>query len=414
MITIQCKAADLVPFDSLVSFQGELKELSKENLKKLKKSILKHGFTAPIFVWPHQGTRYILDGHQRLKALQSMKAEGYDIPDLPVAYIYADDEKQAKEKLLSITSQYGDFTIDGFSGFTEGLDLDFDTIRLTAGEFDLSSLLEDEETVGDDEAPELDEDGEPDSQLGEIYELGPHRLMCGDSTDAEQVGRLMGWEKADLWITDPPYNVAYVGKTKNAFKIDNDSMSDVAFKEFLTNAFSLAQDHIKPGAVFYIWHADSEGYNFRGACKDAGLTVRQCLIWVKQTMVMGRQDYHWKHEPCLYGWKDGAAHLWATDRKQTTVLNFDRPSRNEEHPTMKPVELFAYQITNNTKGEDIVLDTFGGSGTSIIASAKTGRVCRMMELDPKYCDVIRKRWTKWARENCKEVGSGGLEPEISE
>lgn len=143
--------------------------------------------------------------------------------------------------------------------------------------------------------------------------------------------------------------------------------------------------------------------------QDVGLKVRQCLIWNKHTLVMGRQDYHWKHEPCLYGWKDGASHLWATDRKQTTVLNFDRPSRNAEHPTMKPVELFAYQIQNNTKGEDIVLDTFGGSGTTIIASAKTRRQCRMMELDPKYCDVIRRRWTKWAKENGKEAGSGGLD-----
>ena len=187
------------------------------------------------------------------------------------------------------------------------------------------------------------------------------------------------------------------------------SMSDVNFREFLIKAFGAAVAFLKPGACYYIWHADSEGYNFRGALQDVGLKVRQCLIWNKQTMVMGRQDYHWKHEPCLYGWKDGASHLWATDRKQTTVLNFDKPSRNADHPTMKPVDLFSYQIQNNTKGEDIVLDTFGGSGTTIIAAAKTGRVARLMELDPKYCDVIRRRWTTWAKENGKEIGSGGLE-----
>jgi site-specific DNA-methyltransferase (adenine-specific) len=149
---------------------------------------------------------------------------------------------------------------------------------------------------------------------------------------------------------------------------------------------------MKPGAVFYIWHADSEGFNFRGACRDAGWTIRQCLIWRKNHMVMGRQDYHWQHEPCLYGWKEGAGHLWASDRKQTTILNFDRPSRNGEHPTMKPVALFEYQMLNNTKGGDIVLDSFGGSGTTLIAAEKNGRIARIMELDPKYVDVIVKRW----------------------
>lgn len=233
--------------------------------------------------------------------------------------------------------------------------------------------------------------------------------MCGDSTSIDAVETLMEKQLADILITDPPYNVAYEGKTKDALTIKNDSMGDDQFRQFLRDAFTAADMVMKPGAVFYIWHADSEGYNFRGACKDSGWTVRQCLIWQKDTMVMGRQDYHWKHEPCLYGWKDGASHLWATDRKQTTVLNFDRPSRNAEHPTMKPVELFAYQIQNNTKGEDVVLDTFGGSGTTIISSAKTGRVCRMMELDPIYCDVIRRRWTNWAKENGHEIGSGGLE-----
>ena len=181
----------------------------------------------------------------------------------------------------------------------------------------------------------------------------------------------------------------------NSLKIENDKMDDDSFREFLTEAYSCANIQMKAGAVFYIWHADSEGYNFRGAAKDVGWPVRQCLVWKKQTMVMGRQDYHWKHEPCLYGWKEGAAHLWATDRKQTTILEFDRPSRNKEHPTMKPVELFAYQMLNNTKGSDIVLDSFGGSGTTIIACEKHGRIARVMELDPKYCDVIVKRWQEF-------------------
>jgi len=210
----------------------------------------------------------------------------------------------------------------------------------------------------------------------------------------------------DMWLTDPPYNVAYEGGTKEKLTIQNDSMGDDDFRQFLRDAYTAADAVMKPGAVFYIWHADSEGYNFRGAAKDAGWTVRQCLIWKKSTMVMGRQDYHWKHEPCLYGWKDGAAHLWATDRKQTTILEFDKPSRNGEHPTMKPVELFEYQMLNNTKGADIVLDSFGGSGTTMIAAEKHGRHARLMELDPKYCDVIIKRWQDFTGQKAVHAETG--------
>ena len=205
-----------------------------------------------------------------------------------------------------------------------------------------------------------------------------------------------------MLLTDPPYNVAVFGGTRDArdtknFQkgptIQNDSMSDVSFRKFLRDAFAAADAAMQPGAVFYIWHADSEGYNFRGACFDIEWQVRQCLIWKKQQMVMGRQDYHWKHEPCLYGWKGGAGHLWATDRKQTTILEFDRPLRSEKiHPTVKPVALFEYQLLNNTKVGDTCLDLFGGSGTTLIACEKNNRIARLMELDPKYCDVIVRRW----------------------
>lgn len=197
-----------------------------------------------------------------------------------------------------------------------------------------------------------------------------------------------------MFLSDPPYNVDYQGKTKEKLKIENDKMSDDFFRSFLVDAFSAANAVMKAGAAFYIWHADSEGYNFRGACHDVGLKVRQCLVWSKNCMVMGRQDYHCKHEPCLYGWKDGASHLWCSDRKQTTILEFDRPTKNKEHPTMKPVKLFDYQIQNNTKGEDVVLDLFGGSGTTLIACEQNGRNARLMELEPKYCDVIVQRWEK--------------------
>lgn len=195
-----------------------------------------------------------------------------------------------------------------------------------------------------------------------------------------------------MLLTDPPYNVAYEGKTADAMTIQNDSMSDESFRKFLRDAFAAADVVLKQGAVFYIWHADSEGFNFRGACQDVDWKVRQCLIWRKNSLVMGRQDYHWQHEPCLYGWKSGAGHLWASDRKQTTILDFDRPQRNLEHPTMKPVALFEYQLLNNTKGGDLCLDIFGGSGTTLIACEKNNRYARLMELDPKYCDVIVRRW----------------------
>lgn len=219
--------------------------------------------------------------------------------------------------------------------------------------------------------------------------------MCGDSTKQDQVAKLMSGEKADLLLCDPPYNVAYEGATKDHLTIENDNMDDASFRAFLKEAFAAADSVMKPGAPFYVWHADSEGYTFRGAASDVGWDIKQCLIWAKNSLVLGRQDYQWKHEPCLYGWKAGAPHNWYSDRKQTTILEFDKPQRNGEHPTMKPVELFAYQMKNSTKSKDIVLDLFGGSGTTLIAAQRLGRRAYLMELDPKYCDVIIKRYEEF-------------------
>ena len=290
---------------------------------------------------------------------------------------------------------------------------------------ELAALAPEETSAGltdEDATPEPPET--PVTVLGDVWLLGKHRLMCGDSCSVDAVEKLMAGGQADMLITDPPYNVAYGGAGGNAAnknKVDggkrntqtilNDDMSDDAFRQFLRDAFTTATTVMKPGAVFYIWHADSEGYNFRGACRDAGLTVRQCLIWKKSQLVMGRQDYHWKHEPCLYGWKDGAGHLWAADRKQTTILEFDKPSTNDVHPTMKPVALFEYQMLNNTKGADVVLDLFGGSGTTAIACEKHGRHARLMELDPKYCDVICKRWMEFSGKTAILEATGETFPE---
>ena len=246
--------------------------------------------------------------------------------------------------------------------------------------------------VKEDEDFNPDEVKETRCKSGDIWLLGEHRLLCGDSTHVEDVSRLLGGEMADLWLTDPPYNVAYEGS--NGLTIQNDSMSDDKFRKFLVAAYSAAITNIKEGASFYIWHADVEGYNFRGALRDVGLKIRQCLIWNKNSLVMGRADYQWKHEPCLYGWKEGASHHWYGDRKQTSVIDWERPKRNDEHPTMKPVGLFGYQIQNSTKPGDIVLDTFGGSGTTIVACEQLHRKARIMELDPHYCDVIIARWEK--------------------
>lgn len=187
----------------------------------------------------------------------------------------------------------------------------------------------------------------------------------------------------------------YTGKTKDALKIENDKMEDSTFREFLHDAFASADNVMKEGAVFYIWHADSEGYNFRGACRDVNWKVRQCLIWQKNVMVMGRQDYQWKHEPCIYGWKEGAGHMWGSDRKQTTLLVFDRPTKSELHPTMKPIPLFDYQIKNSSRRGENVLDLFGGSGTTIMACEQNGRNGYVMEFDPRYVDVIIDRWEQF-------------------
>jgi site-specific DNA-methyltransferase (adenine-specific) len=375
----------------LIPYARNSRTHSEEQVAQIAASIKEFGWTNPILV---DGEGVIIAGHGRLMAARKLgytQVPTIELKDLTEtqkkAYIIADNRLalNAGWDNEMLTIELNELLADGFA-----LDiLGFDTKELDA-------LLEPEMLEGltdEDAVPDVPE--EPNTKLGDIYLLGKHRLMCGDSCSLTDMDKLCDGQLVDMWLTDPPYNVAYEGKTKDALKIQNDSMGDDQFRQFLRDAYVTADLVMRSGAVFYIWHADSEGYNFRGAAQDAGWKVRQCLIWKKSSMVMGRQDYHWKHEPCLYGWKEGAGHLWATDRKQTTILEFDRPSRSGEHPTMKPVVLFEYQMLNNTKGGDIVLDSFGGSGTTMLAAEKNGRKAYLMELDPKYCDVIVKRWEEF-------------------
>lgn len=370
-----------IKIDHLTPYKLNAKKHPQEQIDGIAESIRRFGFTQPIVI---DSKNVIIIGHGRheaakkvgLKTVPCVKIEG--LSDKEIRALRLIDNRIAEtewdQELLKIEFEDLDFNFEDFN-------IDFDA--------DVST--ESTEGLTDpDEVPETPK--EPKTKLGEIYKLGDHRLMCGDSTNSSDVQKLMGGGMADLLLTDPPYNVAYEGKTEDALTIKNDSMSDGDFRKFLQDVYRAANAVMRPGAAFYVWHADSEGYNFRGAAKDVGWTVRQCLIWAKNSLVLGRQDYHWRHEPCLYGWKDGAAHYWGSDRSQTTLLEFNRPTRNGEHPTMKPVDMFRYQIENSSRPRDAVLDLFGGSGTTMIACEQAGRHAYLMELDPKYCDVIIKRW----------------------
>jgi site-specific DNA-methyltransferase (adenine-specific) len=382
---------------TIIPYARNSRTHSDEQVAQIAASIKEWGFTNPILV---DVDGEIIAGHGRLLAAQKL---GLDEVPCITAVGWSDAQKKAyviADNKLALNAGWDNDMLS--IEFAELKDMDFD-LGLTGFDADeLAKLLQEPEKEGltdEDDVPEAPE--QPVTVEGDIWILGNHRLMCGDSTSIDALETLCEGQLVDMWLTDPPYNVAYEGKTKDALTIENDAMGNDEFRQFLRDSYSAADAVMKSGAVFYIWHADSEGYNFRGAAFDIGWQIRQCLIWKKQTMVMGRQDYHWKHEPCLYGWKDGAAHLWSTDRKQTTILEFDRPSRNAEHPTMKPVELFAYQMQNNTKGDDLVLDSFAGSGTTAIACEKFNRRARLMELDPVYCDVIVKRWQDFTGKTAK-------------
>ncbi|EPX3606012.1 DNA modification methylase [Enterococcus faecalis] len=376
------KTEDLIPYEKNPRH-------NEEAITAVAKSIEKFGFKVPIVV---DASNVIVNGHTRLKA-----AKYLGLKEVPT--IIADDLTPEQIKAFRLA----DNKVGEIATWDEELlnaeldelaDLDFD---MTEFGFDLPDIEGEEVEVIEDEFEE-ELPAEPISKLGDIYQLGRHRLMCGDSTNSLEVEKLMGNKKADLLITDPPYNVAYEGKGKEALTIKNDSKETNEFHSFLYEAFSAAINNMKLGSSFYVWYASSEVVNFHTALEEAGFLVKQELIWNKNSMVLSRQDYHWKHEPCLYGWASGGSHSWYSDRKQTTILNFDRPTVNKEHPTMKPVALFDYQIKNSSKQGDCILDLFGGSGTTLIACEQNEREAYLMELDPRYVDVIIARWEAFTGE----------------
>ena len=382
---------EYVAIEALIPYARNSRTHDDAQVAQIAASIREFGFTNPVLI---DGDGGVIAGHGRIMAARKLSLQ--EVPCIRLGHM-TDAQKRAyviaDNKLALNAGWDNEMLALEFSELAD-MGFDLDLTGFTADEIEALKPVEIEPGLTDeDDVPEAPVD--PVTKPGDVWLMGKHRLMCGDSTSIESLETLTCGQLVDMWLTDPPYNVAYEGKTKDALTIKNDSMGDDQFRQFLRDCYVAADAVMKPGAVFYIWHADLEGYNFRGAAQDAGWKVRQCLIWKKSSMVMGRQDYHWKREPCLYGWKEGAGHLWATDRKQTTILEFDKPSRNGEHPTMKPVALFEYQLLNNTKGGDIVLDSFGGSGTTLIAAEKNGRIARLMELDQRYCDVIVKRWQEF-------------------
>lgn len=352
-------------------------------------SIKEFGFKVPIVL---DKNNVIVAGHTRYKAAKLLKIT--EIPCI-IADDLSDEQVKAFRLIDNKAAELSSWDIDLLNLELENIkDIDMELFN-----FEISNILDN--VVDDEYEVELPED--PKTKNGNIYKLGNHYLMCGDSTNPDDVKKLMNNQLADLIVTDPPYNVNYEGKTNNNLKIMNDNMEDNQFYSFLESAFINLYNSVKDGGSIYVFHADTEGLNFRKAMMSSGFKLAECLVWVKNAFVMGRQDYHWKHEPVLYGWKPGASHYFINDRSQSTVLEFDKPIRNEEHPTMKPIDLIAYLINNSSKKDEIVLDIFGGSGTTMIACEQTNRKAFIMELDPRYCDVIVDRWEKFTNQKAELI-----------
>lgn len=370
----------VVPIHEIKANPNNPRLIKDEKFAKLVKSIKEFPEMLELRPIVVNDDMIVLGGNMRLKACKEA-----GLIQIPVIKASSLTEEQQKEFIIKDNVGFGEWDWEMIAN-------EWDSEQVTEWGLDIPDFKIEAEAQEDDY--EIPDEIQTDIVLGDLFEIGPHRLICGDSTQTDTFGTLFGDQFADLVVTDPPYNVAYEGGTKKKLTIVNDKQSDGDFYQFLYDFYTALGAYTKAGGAWYVWHADLEGHNFRKAFKETGFRLSSTLIWKKNALVMGRQDYQWMHEPCIYGWKEGAAHGWFSDRKQTTILEFDRPSRNAEHPTMKPVPLIAYQIGNSSKQGDIVADGFGGSGTTMVASHQMGRKCYMVEFDPKYCQVIVDRMRK--------------------
>lgn len=353
--------------------------------EKIKRSLEEFGYVDPV-IW-NKTTGRIVGGHQRLKVLASMGRT-----EVECVVVELDEEKE-KALNVALNKISGDWDKEKLAVLMTDLDAaDFDVSLTGFDAAEIDDLFKDTLRDGvEDDDFDVDEElqNPPITMQGDIWLLGRHRLVCGDSTKKETFDKLMEDKKANLVVTDPPYNVDYEG---SAGKIKNDNMNNDTFYQFLLDAFKNTEDALAKDGSIYVFHADTEGLNFRRAFEEAGFYLSGTCIWKKQSLVLGRSPYQWKHEPILFGWKKKGRHRWYSDRKQSTIWEFDKPKRNADHPTMKPIALIAYPIMNSSLTNSIVLDPFGGSGSTLIASEQTDRICYMIELDEKFCDVIAKRY----------------------
>lgn len=375
----------LVDIHKLIPYVNNARTHNVQQINKLRSSLREFGFINPVII---DRDFNVIAGHGRIMAA---KEEG--INEVPCVFVDYLTEAQKKAYILADNRMAMD------AGWDEEL-LKVEIEALQAEDFDLSLTGFDEselsgffDTADDAKDDDFDVDAElekpPVTKSGDLWLLGNHRLLCGDSTKEESYALLMNGKKANLVVTDPPYNVNYQG---TAGKIKNDNLENDKFYQFLFDAFTCMEKAMADDASIYVFHADTEGLNFRKAFADAGFYLSGTCIWKKQSLVLGRSPYQWQHEPCLFGWKKNGKHQWYSDRKQTTIWEFDKPKKNGDHPTMKPVPLIAYPIKNSSMSNCIVLDTFGGSGSTLIACEQTNRICHTIELDEKYCDVIIKRY----------------------
>ena len=382
MIIEKKNTKELLPAD--YNPRKDLKSGDKE-YEKLKRSIEQFGYVEPV-IW-NQTTGRVVGGHQRLKVLIDM---GMTEVDCVVVELSEEKEKALNVALNKISGEWDNDKLALLIADLQGADFD---VSLTGFEpAELESLFREDTKNGisdDDFDVEAELQKPTISKSGDVWQLGNHRLICGDSTKVETYEMLMCGKKANLVVTDPPYNVNYEG---SAGKIKNDSMDEDKFEQFLLDAYLNMEQNMSDDASIYVFHSDSHGLAFRKSFEAAGFYLSCCCIWKKQSLVLGRSPYQWQHEPVLFGWKKKGKHQWYTGRKESTIWEFDKPKKNGDHPTMKPIPLVAYPIMNSSMSNCIVLDPFGGSGSALIACEQTGRICHTIELDEKYCDVIVKRY----------------------